>query len=52
MEARDYNYTCSLGFKLNEKGKEAELMARIERYRDKIEGRLKSYIEKEITKEC
>jgi hypothetical protein len=51
-EARDYNYSCKLGYKLNEKGKEAELMARIERYRDKIEGRLKSYIEKEITKEC
>ncbi len=51
-EACDYNYLCKLGYKLNEKGKEAELMARIERYRDKIEGRLKSYIEKEITKEC
>jgi hypothetical protein len=52
MEARDYNYACNLGFKINEKGKEAELMARIEHYRDKIKGRLKSYIEKEITKEC
>jgi hypothetical protein len=36
----------------NEKGKEAELMMRIEHFRDKIKGRLKSYIEKEITKEC
>jgi hypothetical protein len=52
MEAHDYNYSCKLGFKLNEKEKEAGLMARIEHFREKFEGLLKSCIEKEITDKC
>jgi hypothetical protein len=35
MEARDYNYSCKLGFKLNEEGKEGA-HARIEQYGDKL----------------